>query len=130
MSGQTGGAAEPANVEAVSVEVLEEIAKRNQTWPVMAAKYGVENPLPPWKTSLDGLCDALDRSCTADEKLQFTFKERRDEEDALSASTYADLPYPENQLVALAHSLLARGVIGEAELQERLIAIRARLEAQ
>lgn len=130
MSGQTGGAAEPPNVEAVSVAVLNEIARRNQSWPVMAAKYGVENPLPPWKTSLDGLCDALDRSCSADETLQFTFKERRDEEDALSAGKYADLPYPENQLVALAHSLVARGVIGEGELQERLAAIRARLEAE
>ena len=28
----------------------------------MAAKYGVENPVPPWKTSLDGLCDALDHA--------------------------------------------------------------------
>ena len=95
----------------------------------MAAKYGVENPLPPWKTSLDGLCDALDRSCTTDERLNFTFKERRDEEDELSATRYADLPYPENQLVALAHSLVARGVIEEAELRERLASIRARLEA-
>ena len=33
----------------------------------MAAKYGVENPVPPWKTSLDGLCDALDHTaCDAD----------------------------------------------------------------
>ena len=37
--------------------VLNEIVERNHTWPVMTAKYGVENPLP-WKTSLDGLCDA------------------------------------------------------------------------
>lgn len=121
---------EPPNVEAISVEVLEEIAERNQSWPIMAAKYGVENPLPPWKTSLDGLCDALDRSCAADERLNFTFKERRDEEDELSATRYANLPYPENQLVALAHSLVARGVIDEAELQERLATIRARLEAE
>lgn len=117
-------------MEAISVEVLEEIAERNQSWPIMAAKYGVENPLPPWKTSLDGLCDALDRSCAADERLNFTFKERRDEEDELSATRYANLPYPENQLVALAHSLVARGVIDEAELQERLATIRARLEAE
>ena len=100
---------------------------RNQTWPVMAAKWGVENPVPPWKTSLDGLCDALDHaSCGADVP---TFKERRDEEDALSATIYADLPYPENQLVSLAHSLLARGVIDEAELQRRLATVRRRLEA-
>lgn len=123
-------AAEQPDVESVTVEVLQKIAERNQTWPVMAAKYGVENPLPPWKTSLDGLCDALDRSCGDAEHPNFTFKQRRDEEDALSASRYVDLPYPENQLVALAHSLVARGVITETELQERLSAIRSRLEAE
>ena len=109
--------------------VLSEIASGEQTWPAMAAKYGVENPLPPWKTSLDGLCDALDRTCGADSDVTFTFKERRDEEDELSASRYAELPYPENQLVSLAHSLLKRGLIDEAALRERLAAIRARLEA-
>ncbi|MDG4664069.1 thiocyanate hydrolase [Mycobacterium sp. 236(2023)] len=93
----------------------------------MAAKYGVENPVPPWKTSLDGFCDALDHaSCDAEVP---TFKERRDEEDALSATLYADLPYPENQLVALAHSLLTRGVIDEAALAQKMAAVRARLEA-
>ena len=123
-------ATEPTEVESVTIEVLEQIAERNQTWPVMAAKYGVDNPLPPWKTSLDGLCDALDRSCDDDEKLHFTFKQRRDEEDMLVGTRYANLPYPENQLVALAHSLVARSVISEAELQERLAAIRARLHAE
>ena len=111
------------------VELLDEIAGSNQSWPVMAAKYGVENPLPPWKTSLDGLCDALDAaSCEVDD-LDLTFKDRRDEEDALSATRYQSLPYPENQLVALAHSLLARGLIDEAALRQRLADIRARLEA-
>ena len=106
---------------------LAEIVERNQVWPRMAAKYGVENPVPPWKTSLDGMCDALDRS--ACEENVPDFKERRDEEDSLSATVYADLPYPENQLVSLAHSLLARGVIDEAELRQRLGSIRERLEA-
>jgi hypothetical protein len=93
----------------------------------MAAKYGVENPVPPWKTSLDGLCDALDHAaCGVDVP---TFKERRDEEDTLSATVYSTLPYPENQLVSLAHSLVARGIIDDAELELRLAAIRARLEA-
>ncbi|HKP43065.1 thiocyanate hydrolase [Mycobacterium sp.] len=109
------------------IGALEEIVERNQVWPVMAAKYGVENPVPPWKTSLDGLCDALDHAaCTENVP---DFKERRDEEDALSATVYASLPYPENQLVALAHSLLSRGVIDEAELKQRLNTIRERLEA-
>lgn len=108
-------------------EALQEIVERNQVWPVMAAKYGVENPVPPWKTSLDGLCDALDKaSCEADLP---DFKERRDEEDTLTATVYSDLPYPESQLVALAHSLLERGVITESELTQRLSAIRSRLEA-
>jgi hypothetical protein len=109
------------------IEALDEIVGRNHVWPVMAAKYGVENPVPPWKTSLDGLCDALDHAA-CDVTIP-NFKERRDEEDALSASVYADLPYPENQLLSLAHSLLARGIIDEAELRQRLTSIRKRLEA-
>lgn len=118
---------EPQPVDEVRSAVLEKIVERNQVWPRMAAKYGVENPVPPWKTSLDGLCDALDQAA-CDAKVP-NFKERRDEEDALSASRYADLPYPENQLMALAHSLLARGVVDEATLQQRLASVRARLEA-
>lgn len=118
---------EPQPVDDVKSAVLEEIVERNQVWPRMAAKYGVENPVPPWKTSLDGLCDALDQAaCDANVP---NFKERRDEEDALSASRYADLPYPENQLMSLAHSLLARGVVDEATLKQRLASVRARLEA-
>jgi hypothetical protein len=109
------------------VETLQEIVERNQVWPVMAAKYGVENPVPPWKTSLDGLCDALDHAA-CDENIP-DFKQRRDEEDALSATVYSSLPYPENQLVSLAHSLMARGIIDEAELKQRLESIRERLEA-
>ncbi|WP_205873101.1 thiocyanate hydrolase [Mycobacterium camsae] len=109
--------------------VLDEIAQRRQTWPVMAAKYGVENPLPPWKTSLDGLCDALDRACNTDGPAALTFKERRAEEDELSSDRFADLPFPENQLVSLAYSLLARGLISEEDLRERLNTVRARLEA-
>jgi hypothetical protein len=108
------------------VVALQEIVARNQVWPRMAAKYGVENPVPPWKTSLDGLCDAIDHAaCDADVP---TFTDRRDEEDALSATVYSDLPYPESQLVSLAHSLLARGIITEDELGRRLSVIRARLE--
>jgi hypothetical protein len=108
-------------------ETLAAIVERDQVWSRMAAKYGVQNPVPPWKTSLDGLCDALDRADC--EQGVPDFKQRRDEEDALSATVYAGVPYPESQLIALAHSLLARGVIGEEELAQRLAAVRARLEA-
>jgi hypothetical protein len=122
-----GDAREPAPLAAVESESLQQILDRNQVWPRMAAKYGVENPVPPWKTSLDGFCDALDHAA-CDTPVP-SFKERRDEEDVLSATVYSDLPYPENQLVSLAHSLMVRGVITEAELQQRISAVRDRLEA-
>jgi hypothetical protein len=113
--------------KASSITPLAKIVERNQVWSRMAAKYGVENPVPPWQTSLDGICDALDQSACGPEVLGFV--DRRNEEDTLSETVYSELPYPENRLVALAHSLLARGVIDEAELEERMAAVRARLEA-
>jgi hypothetical protein len=123
MMSNTGNASPIGDVH---LAVLQEIVAHNQVWPRMAEKYGVENPVPPWKTSLDGLCDALDR---ADGSTGVpTFRDRRDEEDTLSATVYPHLPHPESQLVALAHSLLSRGLITEVELAQRLSVIRARLE--
>jgi hypothetical protein len=116
-----------SGVEQTTIAPLTTIVERNQVWSRMAAKYGVVNPVPPWKTSLDGICDALDQSGCGPEVLSFV--DRRNDEDALSADVYSQLPYPENRLVALAHSLLVRGVIDEAELEERLVAVRARLES-
>jgi hypothetical protein len=113
-------------VSTAAVQALAKIVERNQVWCRVAPKYGVDNPVPPWKTSLDGICDALDQSSCGS---ILGFVERRDEEDALSADVYPTLPYPENRLVALAHSLLARGVIDESELEERMAAVRARLES-
>jgi hypothetical protein len=122
-----GGRQVNSSVENAVFGSLANIVERNQVWNRMAAKYGVENPVPPWKTSLDGICDALDQSGCGPEVLESV--DRRNEEDALSATVYADLPFPESRLVALAHSLLARGVIDESELEQRLAAVRARLEA-
>ena len=109
------------------IPALDAIVERGQVWHRMAAKYHVENPVPPWKTSLDGFCDALDRS-DCDEAVP-RFDERRAEEDALAAEVYAELPYPENQLVALAHSLLIRGAISETALVARMAEVRRRLES-
>ncbi|MGO9355453.1 MAG: thiocyanate hydrolase [Mycobacterium sp.] len=110
-----------------TIAPLAKIVEHNQVWSLMAAKHGVDNPVPPWKTSLDGMCDALDQSACGPEALSFV--DRRNEEDALSATLYSDLPYPENRLVAFAHSLVVRGVIDEVELEERMAAVRARLES-
>jgi hypothetical protein len=115
------------SAEISSITPLTKIVERKQIWSRMAAKYGVDNPVPPWQTSLDGMCDALDQSACGPEVLGFV--ERRNEEDTLSSTVYSDLPYPENRLVALAHSLVVRGVIDEAELEERMAAVRARLES-
>ena len=114
-------------IDRIQIAPLDKIVERHQVWSRMAAKYGVENPMPPWKSSLDGICDALDPGGCGPEIL--SMPDRRREEDLLSATVYSDLPYPENQLVSLAHSLVVRGVIDETELQQRLTSIRARLEA-
>lgn len=110
-----------------TVAPLAKIVDHNQVWTRMAAKYGVDNPVPPWKTSLDGICDALDESGCGTAALSSV--DRRKEEDVLSATVYSELPYPENRLVALAHSRVVHGVIDEAELEERLAAVRARLQS-
>jgi hypothetical protein len=114
-------------IEEVRIPALESVVERDQVWSRVAAKYGVQNPVPPWKSSLDGTCDALDQSGCGPEVLNFV--DRRNEEDTLSATIYSQLPYPESQLVSLAHSLVARGVIDERELLERMATVRARLEA-
>ncbi|WP_137726048.1 thiocyanate hydrolase [Prescottella subtropica] len=116
--------ADEQNVTGIRVPVLDRIVTRGQVWPRMAEKHGVTNPVPPWKSSLDATCDALDREATTLPPLT-----RRREEDALVEDVYRDLPFPENQLVALAHSLIARNVVDETELSQRLALVRARLEA-
>jgi hypothetical protein len=112
------------DVTAVTVRTLEQIVERGQVWPRMARQYGVANPAPPWKSSLEGMCDALDQEATALPLLC-----RRQDEDRLSREVYGTLPFPESQLVALAHSLIARKLIDEDALASRMEAVRARLEA-
>jgi hypothetical protein len=112
------------DVGAIRVPTLERIVARGQVWTRVAAKHGVTNPLPPWKSSLDGMCDALDADGAA-----LPLLERRRDEDRLSQTVYGGLPAPESQLVALAHSLLARGVIEDEALARRMQAVRTRLEA-
>ncbi len=112
------------DITAVRVQTLERIVTRGQVWELMAEEYGVTNPVPPWKSSLDGMCEALDRAGTVLQLLT-----RRDDEDRLSYERYPTLPFPESQLVALAHSLIARNVIDEPSLVNRMKMVRARLEA-
>jgi hypothetical protein len=111
-------------ITTVTVPTLQRLAARGQVWPRLAEEYGVSNPLPPWKSSLEGMCDALDQEGSTLPPLT-----RRNDEDVLSREVYGTLPFPESQLVALAHSLIGRGVIDENALATRLEAVRVRLQA-
>ncbi|HEY2540419.1 MAG TPA: hypothetical protein VGI28_13155, partial [Stellaceae bacterium] len=55
--------------------------------------------------------------------------ERRHAEDQLGETVYRGTPAPEQQLLALAHTMLSRGLIAEEDLARRMKAVRLRLEA-
>ncbi len=103
--------------------LLEALRSEDQTWNTLAPRYGVTNPNPPWKTSLIATCECLAVSGA------LPVLERRAAEDELAESAYADVPEPERQLLALAHTMLSRGLISESDLSARMRAIRSRLEA-
>lgn len=130
------------------VPLLEEIKEHGRVWEDLTAQYGVTNPDPPWKTSLDGMCEALAAgSCSSPIALEkqwlagsidrediagkapLPMLERRWEEDELSETLYQDVPFPERQLLALAHSLIKRGLVSEEELAVRMKQIYERLNA-
>ena len=129
------------------VPLLEEIKEHGRVWEELASEYGVTNPDPPWKTSLDGMCDALgtgtcspamayekkwldgaDRNSIG-ESVALPLLERRWEEDELSETLYQDVPFPERQLLALTHSLIKRGLVSEEDLAARMKAVHERLSA-
>ena len=67
------------NARDLRIATLDRIATAGQDWARVAGNYGVTNPVPPWKSSLDGICDALDTNGLALPPL-----ERRRDEDVLS----------------------------------------------
>lgn len=105
------------------IALLEEIRGQGKTWDVLAPQYGVTNGSPPWQTSLIATCDCLG-GCGQIEALEI-----RQAEDVLADSVYSDVPAPERQLLALAHTMLDRGLVDESELARRMRAVRERLEA-
>lgn len=104
------------------VALLETIRRRGRVWGDLAAQYGVANPDPPWKVTLEATCDVLAEGSCALPAL-----ERRWEEDELSSELYADVPFPERQLLALAHSMIRRGLFDENELARRIEDVHRRL---
>lgn len=123
-TGNGGATAAPLGAEPGPISLLERIRAQGRVWNDLCRQYGVTNPDPPWKVSLEGTCDALSAEACA-----LPLLERRYEEDELSESLYADVPYPERQLLALAHSMIRRGIIDEDELARRMQEVDRRLNS-
>ncbi len=118
------------------IEVLEEVRGRGRVWEDLATQYGVTNPDPPWKIDLEATCDMLaaDSCVKPYDQVEpgscaLPSLERRAEEDDLSETIYADVPFPERQLLALAHSMLKRGLFTEEELARHMEEVGRRLNS-
>lgn len=105
-----------------SIQVLEKVKNKGKAWEDLSKKYGVENPDPPWKITLEATCDVLSEVSCALPGI-----ERRWEEDELTDEHYADVPFPERQLLALAHSMIRRGLIDEKDLEKHMEEVGKRL---
>src|SRR5262249_8661553 len=105
------------------IPVLEAVRNNDKAWEKLAPHYGVTNPDPPWKVSLYATCECL----AAGEALPLL--ERRRAEDRLGETLYRPTPAPEQQLLALAHIMLSRGLLSEEDLARRIETVRSRLEA-
>ena len=115
-------AVEPQNIDKSPIRLLKNIRDNGRVWADLCRQYGVDNPEPPWKVSLEGMCDALNEGSCALPAL-----ERRLEEDALVESVYLDMPSPEGQLLALVHSMIKRNLLDESELEKRIKQVSKRL---
>jgi hypothetical protein len=110
------------NLDQSPVSLLEDIKHKGRVWKDLSKKYGVENPDPPWKITLEATCDVLSEVSCA-----LPGVERRWEEDALSEELYKDVPFPERQLLALVHSMIRRGLIDEKDLDKHMKVVEKRL---
>src|SRR5438552_4189506 len=105
------------------IPLLEAIRNQDKTWEKLAPRYGVTNPDPPWKVSLYAMCECLAIGAA------LPALERRRAEDQLGETVYSRTPAPEQQLLALAHIMLSRGLLSEEDLAGRMDAVRSRLHA-
>jgi hypothetical protein len=105
------------------IALLEAIRREEKEWDVIAPRYGVTNPDPPWKTSLIAMCESLAVSGA------LPTLERRAAEDELAKSVYCKVSGPERELLALVHTMLKRGLVTEGDLASRMRTVRSRLEA-
>ena len=124
MSGKTvlGPAASDApGAEISPIPLLDAIQDEGRPWQELAPRYGVANPDPPWKVSLYAIFECLSAGGA------LPSLERRHIEDRLGETIYGRTPDPERQLLALADTLLRRGILSEEDLARRMDAVRGRL---
>jgi nitrile hydratase beta subunit-like protein len=123
-NGQPPAAADGRQVDLSPIPLLEGLRNQDKTWEKLAPRYGVTNPDPPWKVSLYAMCECL----AAGEALPAL--ERRHAEDQLGETLYSAIPAPEQQLLALAHIMLSRGLLSEEDLARQMDVVRSRLDAR
>ena len=126
MSRKTGPdpvASEASGAELSPIPLLDAIQDEGRTWEELALHYGVANPDPPWKVSLYAIFECLSAGGA------LPSLDRRHIEDRLGETLYGRTPDPERQLLALADTLLRRGIVSEEDLARRMDLVRARLEA-
>lgn len=125
------------------VELLEKIKQAGRVWDDLSEEYGVDNPDPPWRITLEATCDMLadgywetfnickpkEERNPEEESKKLDAVERRWEEDQLVNQHYAEVPFPERQLLALAHTLIRRGLINEDELARHMEEVDQRLNS-
>ena len=119
--GSLQGESEGQYVDLGRVALLDSLRGEDQVWNVIAPRYGVTNPDPPWKVPLYATCEALSAGGALDSL------ERRHAEDELAEDVYTELPNPERQLIALVHTMLSRGLVAEGDLASRMDLVRSRL---
>jgi len=115
----TGG----SGVNLSPVPLLEAVRNEGKTWAELAPRCGVTNPDPPWKVTLEATCQCLAVSGA------LPWLQRRRAEDRLGETLYSATPAPEQQVLALAHTMLSRGLVSEEDLARRMNTVRSRLEA-
>lgn len=123
-------------VDITPIPLLQKIQEKGRYWEDLASQYGVTNPDPPWKITLETTCDLLAAdSCVKPydqvdlDSCALPSLERRAEEDELSETIYEDVPFPERQLLSLAHSMIKRGLLNENELAERMQELEERFNS-
>jgi hypothetical protein len=122
-SGPDPTASEAPETELSPLPFLDAIQDKGRTWEELAPRYGVANLDPPWKVSLYAIFECLSAGGA------LPSLERRHIEDRLGETLYGRTPDPERQLLALADTLLRRGLLSEKDLARRMAAVRARLDA-